>query len=200
MKSCDEMAKDVFRRIEEHKTERRERRKKTVRMLIVVACFCVSITVVASGAAAVYYVIQETEPQVASSETVSEIISSQEPENKEYEVKVYFASGSEEFAGKFKGVQVGGRKSEIAISKNIDAYDRTITKTILGVEEEYSLVSVWSNEYSEQQIIRYRSDEMYKHKHLYIKAETGEIVYYNDIGLYSQQPVDRYVKKMRRSK
>lgn len=43
MKSCDEMAESVFRKIEEYKIEKQRKRKKMTRILLPVICFCLVV-------------------------------------------------------------------------------------------------------------------------------------------------------------
>ena len=152
MKSCDEMAKDVFRRIEEHNENRKKKVKKAVSVMIPAVSFCVAIAVGAG-----VWMLKGNTPGVeikdppdsagAYSEIMEENTSSQVKEYISFEAEAYYETMLEEGEQELKGTAYHNPKLTRKLLKEIpEDLAKTVTRKVFGVEREYILRQVYENE------------------------------------------------------
>jgi len=186
MKSCDEMAKDVFRRIEEHNENRKKKVKKAVSVMIPAVSFCVAIAVGAG-----VWMLKGNTPGVEikdppDSATVSsnlensDAVTSKPKEYTSFEAEAYYETMLKEGEQELKGTAYHNPKLTRKLLKETpEDLAKTVTRTVFGVEQEYTLRLAHENEYLNLNIGTYRSSQG---QVLEIHPDTGEILSYRYIG------------------
>lgn len=183
MKSCDEMAKDVFRRIEEHNENRKKKVKKAVSVMIPAVSFCVAIAVGAG-----VWILKGNTPGVEikdphDSATVSsnlensDAVTSKPKEYTSFEAEAYYETMLKEGEQELKGTVYRSQSLRKMLTDIPEDIAKIITKTVFSVEREYKLATVFENKTLNLKIGQYVSSQG---QILEINSATGRLLRYSD--------------------